>query len=116
MDDHDDDNDYEDDNDNEVDDDIDGYDDDDNGVDDDFFMTMVIMITRRYGQLCRPTSSSCGGLRPSAKGFFCPLGKKKIMLFNKIVKNSQTFQKYDKTKKKSQKIQKNLNKLKKKYI
>ena len=33
--------------------------------------------TRRYGPLRRPTSSSCGGLRTSAKVFFCPAGKKK---------------------------------------
>ena len=32
--------------------------------------------TKRYGPLCRPTSSSCGGLRTSAEGFFCPAGKK----------------------------------------
>ena len=33
--------------------------------------------TRRYGPLCGPTSSSCGGLRPSSEGFFCPSGKKR---------------------------------------
>ena len=32
--------------------------------------------TRRYGPLRGPTFSSCGGLRPLAKVFFCPLGKK----------------------------------------
>ena len=33
-------------------------------------------ITRRYGPLCGPTSSSCGGLQPFTKGLFCPSGKK----------------------------------------
>ena len=35
------------------------------------------IATRRYGPLRRPTSSSCGGLWPSAVGFFCPSGKKR---------------------------------------
>ena len=37
----------------------------------------IVIATRRYGPLCGPTSSSCGGLRPSTKVFFGPLGKKK---------------------------------------
>ena len=35
-----------------------------------------ITKTRRYGPLCGPISSSCGGLRPSFKAFFCPSVKK----------------------------------------
>ena len=35
-----------------------------------------IRTTRRYGSLHGPTSSSCGGLRPSAEDLFCPSGKK----------------------------------------
>ena len=34
--------------------------------------------TKRYSPLRGPTSSSCGGLQPSAKAFFCPSGKKTI--------------------------------------
>ena len=30
--------------------------------------------SRRYGSICRPTFSSCGGLWPLALTFFCPLG------------------------------------------
>ena len=37
----------------------------------------IIKMTRRYGPLRGPTSSSCGGLQPLAEGFFCPLGKKR---------------------------------------
>ena len=37
--------------------------------------TKGFIKTRRYGQLRGLTSSSCGGLRPSAEAFFCPLGK-----------------------------------------
>ena len=38
--------------------------------------------TRRYGPLCGPTSSSCGGLQPSAEAFFALRAKKElIMLF-----------------------------------
>ena len=33
--------------------------------------------TRRYGPLRGPTSSSCGVIRPSAEGFFCPSCKKR---------------------------------------
>ena len=37
---------------------------------------------RRYGPLRGPTSSSCGGLRPSAEAFFALRAKKElIMLF-----------------------------------
>ena len=38
------------------------------------------MITRRYGPLRGPTSSSCGGLRPLAQAFF-RAKKELIMLF-----------------------------------
>ena len=34
-------------------------------------------MTRRYGPLHGPTSSSCGGFHPSAEASFCPLGKKR---------------------------------------
>ena len=34
--------------------------------------------TRRYGPLRGPTSSSCGGLRPSAEAFFALRAKKKL--------------------------------------
>jgi hypothetical protein len=38
--------------------------------------------TRRYGPLRGPTSSSCGGLRPSAEAFFALRAKKQLfMLF-----------------------------------
>ena len=44
--------------------------------------TSEIMNTRRYGPLRGPTSSSCGGLRPSAEAFFALRAKKElIMLF-----------------------------------
>ena len=39
-----------------------------------FLFFFFFKLTRRYGTLCGPTSSSCGGLRPSRKGFFCPSG------------------------------------------
>ena len=29
----------------------------------------MFKFTKRYGPLCGPTSSSCGGLRPSAEAF-----------------------------------------------
>ena len=39
-------------------------------------------ITRRYGPLRGPTSSSCGGLRPLAEAFFALRAKKElVMLF-----------------------------------
>ena len=37
----------------------------------------IFITTRRYGPLRGPTSSSCGGLRPSAEAFFALLAKKK---------------------------------------
>ena len=37
--------------------------------------------TRIYGPLCRPTSRSCVGLRPSDKAFFGPLGIHHFSLF-----------------------------------
>ena len=40
----------------------------------------IVNPTRRYGLLCGPTSSSCGGLRPSAKNLFLPFGHKKSLL------------------------------------
>ena len=42
--------------------------------------SLPFIHTRRYGPLRGPTSSSCGGLRPLAKGFFGPLCKKKNLL------------------------------------
>ena len=36
--------------------------------------------TRRYGPLRGPTSSSCGGLRPSAEAFFALRAKKVLIL------------------------------------
>ena len=43
---------------------------------------VTIMITRRYDPLRGPTSSSCGGLRPSAEAFFALGAKKELfMLF-----------------------------------
>ena len=43
---------------------------------------------RRYGPLRGPTSSSCGGLRPSAEAFFAHRAKKElIMLFWPIFSN-----------------------------
>ena len=39
-------------------------------------LKVCLIITRRYGPLCRPTFSSCGGLLPSAEAFFCPKGQK----------------------------------------
>ena len=42
----------------------------------------LLMITRRYGPLREPTSSSCGGLRPLAEVFFALRAKEElIMLF-----------------------------------
>ena len=44
--------------------------------------------TRRYGPLCGPTSSSCGGHRPSAEAFFALRQKKEVvMLFGPIFGN-----------------------------
>ena len=40
-------------------------------------IVLMITTTRRYGPLRGPTSSSCGGLRPSTEGFFSPSGKKR---------------------------------------
>ena len=40
-------------------------------------VVFLINCTRRCGPLRGPSSSSCGGLRPSAEAFFCPLGKKR---------------------------------------
>ena len=40
----------------------------------------VITETRRYSLLRGLSSSSCRGLRPSAKVFFCPLGKKRLYM------------------------------------
>ena len=43
---------------------------------------IIYHYTRRYGPLCGPTSSSCGGLRPSAEAFFALQAKKELfMLF-----------------------------------
>ena len=40
----------------------------------------VFKVTRRYGSLRGPTSSTCGGLRPSAEDFFALWAKKKLFL------------------------------------
>ena len=39
---------------------------------------MKYINTRRYSPLCGPTSSSCGGLWPSAEAFFLLRAKKKL--------------------------------------
>ena len=39
-----------------------------------------IIITRRYGLLRGPTSSSCGGLWPSAEAFFALWAKKELIM------------------------------------
>ena len=45
-------------------------------------------LTRRYGPLRGPTSSSCGGLRPSAEAFFALQAKKSLweQMFHVIVR------------------------------
>ena len=40
----------------------------------------ILMHTRRYGPLRGPTSSSCGGLRPSAEAFFALRAKKELIM------------------------------------
>ena len=40
----------------------------------------VFIIAKRYGPLRGP-SSSCGGLLPRSRPFFCPLGKKRQFLY-----------------------------------
>ena len=53
---------------------------------------LVFSNTRSYGPLCGPTSSSCSlaaGLWPSARGIFCPLGKKR--LFYAVLANFRPF-------------------------
>ena len=48
----------------------------------------LLVITRRYGPLRGLTSSSCGGLRPSAEAFFALRAKKELfMLFWPIFGN-----------------------------
>ena len=47
-----------------------------------FTFSCAFMITRRYGPLSGPNSSSCGGFRPLAKAFFALRAKRElIMLF-----------------------------------
>ena len=41
---------------------------------------LTFITTRRYGPLRGPTSSSCGGLRPSAEAFFALRAKKGLIL------------------------------------
>ena len=77
--------------------------------------------TRRYGPLRGPTSSSCGGLQPSAEAFFALRAKKKlIMLFWPIfgifwcpvvtlVTFSSNLSNFERNPKKTKKIQKNKN-------
>ena len=40
----------------------------------------ILKTTRRYGPLRRPTSSSCGGLRPSAGAFLALWAKKELLM------------------------------------
>ena len=44
------------------------------------YHTQAVNSTRRYGPLCGPTSSSCGGLRPSAEAFFALWAKKELII------------------------------------
>ena len=41
----------------------------------------TVLVTRRYGPICGPTSSSCGRLQPSAKAFSCTSSNKKNFVF-----------------------------------
>ena len=45
-----------------------------------FYALPPVKRTRRYGPLRGPTSSSCGGLRPSAEAFFALWAKKEIIM------------------------------------
>ena len=56
--------------------------------------------TRRYSPLRGPTSSSCGGLRPSAEAFFALRAKKELIMLSNFERNP-------KKPKKSKKKQKN---------
>ena len=40
----------------------------------------VCIVTRRYSPLCGLTSSSCGGLRPTAETFLALWGKKEVFM------------------------------------
>ena len=42
-------------------------------------LPQLVKETRRYGPLPGPTSSSCGGLRPSAEAFFTLRAKKELL-------------------------------------
>ena len=81
----------------------------------------VLILTRRYSPLRGLTSSSCGGLRPSAEAFFALRAKRElIMLFWPIFgnfwcpvvtlitfsSNISNFERNHKKNKKSKKIQK----------
>ena len=46
---------------------------------DTYKLSLPFSITRRYGPLRGPTSSSCGGLRPSPEAFL-PFGQKESLL------------------------------------
>ena len=84
------------------------------------------MMTRRYGPLHGPTSSSCIGLRPSAKAFFAFRAKKGlVMLFWLIFGNlwcpvvplitfSSNLSNSERNPKKQKKIQKKIQKFQKK--
>ena len=70
---------------------------------------VILGFTRRYSLLCGLSSSSCGGLWPSVKSFFCPLGQKRafyavLAFFCCSVLTSVTFSNnhsnFDKNKKK----------------
>ena len=49
----------------------------------------IFKYSKRYSPLRGLTSSSCRGLQPSAKGFYCPSGKKTA--FNAICDNFRPF-------------------------
>ena len=83
----------------------------------------TLIITRRYSPLRGLTSSSCGGLRPSAEAFFALLAKKELIIlfwpifgiFWSPVITLVTFSSNisNNNKKKSKKFQKNSNNFKK---
>ena len=80
----------------------------------------IFIDTKRYGPLRGPTSSSCGGLRPSAEAFFALRAKKElIMLFWPIfgdfwcpvvtvVTFSSNLSNFERNPKKTEKIQKKI--------
>ena len=92
----------------------------DNAMGSPFPNVCVIIVTRRYSGL---TSNSCGGLRPPAEAFFCPLSKKRAFYavldyfrpfwrsVVTLVTLSSTLSNFEKNpKKKSKKVKKNTQK------